>query len=79
MMEQGVVPDLAAEVLVDVAADVAADVAGKTELEARVEIWQPEGLEAQVEIRQLKELEVFNTLRLSVEVLVKLAGGTELI
>ena len=41
-MEQGVVPDLAAEVLVDVAADVA----GKTELEARVEIWQPEGLEA---------------------------------
>ena len=45
-MEQGVVPDLAAEVLMDVAADVAADVAGKTELKARVEIWQPEGLEA---------------------------------
>ena len=74
-MEQGVVPNLAAEVLMDVAADIT----GKTELKARVEIWQPEGLEAQVEIRQLKELEVFNALRLSVEVLVKLASGTELV
>ena len=45
-------------------------------------------LEAQVEIRQLKELKVFDTLRLFVEVfaeilaaevLVKLAGGTELV
>ena len=36
------VPNLAAEVLVDVTADIA----GKTELKARVEIWQPEGLEA---------------------------------
>ena len=33
-MEQGVVPDLAAEVLIDVTADVA----GKTELKARVKI-----------------------------------------
>ena len=74
-MEQGVVPNLAAEILVDVAADVA----GKTELKARVKIWQPKGLEAQVEIRQLEELEVFDALRLSVEVLVELAGGTELI
>ena len=74
-MEQGVVPDLTAEVLIDVAADVT----GKTELKAWVEIWQPEGLEAQVKIRQLKELKVFNALRLSVEVLVKLTSGTELI
>ena len=74
-MEQGVVPNLAAEVLVDVAVDVA----GKTELEVWVEIWQPEGLEAQVKIRQLEELEVFDALRLSVEVLVELAGGTELV
>ena len=44
-----------AEVLADVAADVAADIAGRTELEARVEIWQ---LEARVEIRQPEELEV---------------------
>ena len=33
-----------AEVLADVAADVAADIAGRTELEARVEIRQPEEL-----------------------------------
>ena len=33
------------EVLADAAADVAADVAGRMELEARVEIWQPEELE----------------------------------
>ena len=57
------VPDLAAEVL----AEAAAYVAGKTELEALVEI------------RQLEELEVFDALRLSVEVLVELAGGTELV
>ena len=46
------------EVLADAAADVAADVAGRMELEARVEIWQPE------------ELEVFDSLRLSVVLLV---------
>ena len=69
------VPDLAAKVLVNVAADIT----GKTELKAWVKIWQPEGLEAQVKIRQLEELKVFNALRLSVEVLIKLAGGTELI
>ena len=42
----------------EVLADVAADVADGTELEA------------QVEIRQLKEFEVFDALRLSMEVLV---------
>ena len=46
-----------AEILADVAADVAVDVAGRTELEARVEIRQPE------------ELEVFNSLRLSMVLL----------
>ena len=67
---------LAEAVAVDVLADVAADVLGRTELEARVEIRQPEELEAE-------ELEVFGSLRLSVvfaaEVLVELAGGTELV
>ena len=64
-----------AEVLADVAVDVAADVAGRTELE----------------IRQLKELEAFNSLRLPVEnaaeaaaeilaeVLVELTSGRELV
>ena len=42
------------------AADVVADVADRTELEARVEIRQPE------------ELEVFNSLRLSVVVLAEI-------
>ena len=45
------------EVLADVAADVAADVTSRMELKA------------QVEIRQLKELEVFDSLRLSVVLL----------
>ena len=53
-----VLADVAADVAVDVAADVAADVAGRTELEAWVEIQQPE------------ELEVFNSLRLSMVLLV---------
>ena len=44
--------------LAEVLADAAADVAGRTELEARVEIRQPE------------ELEVFDSLRLSVVLLV---------
>ena len=56
------VPDLAAEVL----AEVAAKIASGTELEA------------QVEIRRLEELEVFDSLRLSVvvaaEVLVEIAA-----
>jgi hypothetical protein len=65
-MEQGVVPDLAAEVFAELVAE----------------------LEARVEIRQLEELEVFDSLRLSVvvaaeilaaEVLVELAGETELV
>ena len=53
-----------AEALADVAADVTSrtellvELAGGTELEARVEIWQ------------LKELEVFNSLRLSVVLLI---------
>ena len=59
----------------EVLADVAADVADGTELEARVEI------------RQLEEFEVFDALKLSVEVLaevllevlVELAGGTEFV
>ena len=46
-----------ADTAADVTADVAADVAGRTELEARVEIWQPE------------ELKVFNSLRLSMVLL----------
>jgi len=41
-------------------------ISGRTELEARVEIQQPEELEAE-------ELEVFDSLRLSVVVLVELA------
>ena len=45
----------------EVLADVAADVADGTELEARVEI------------RQLEEFEVFDALRLSVEVLAEVA------
>ena len=49
--------DTATDVAVDVAADVAADVTNKTELKA------------QVKIRQPKELEVFNSLRLSVVLL----------
>ena len=53
-----------------------------------LEIRRLEELEAQVEVRQLEELEVFDALRLSVEVLaeilaaevlVELAGGTELV
>ena len=49
--------EVLADVAAGVAADVAADVADRTELEARVEI------------RQLEELEVFDSLRLSVVVL----------
>jgi len=55
-MEQGVVPNLAAEVL--------AEVAGGTELKAWVKIRQPKELKA-------KELKVFNSLRLSVVLLVE--------
>ena len=51
-----------AEVLADTAADVAADIASRTELEARVEIRQPEELKAE-------EFKVFNSLRLSVVLL----------
>jgi len=50
-----------------VVAEVIAEVAVRTELEGRVEIRQPEELEA-------KELEVFNSLRLSVVVLVELTA-----
>ena len=61
-MEVAEVADVAAEVVAeafaDVAADIAAGVVGRTELEAWVEIRQPE------------ELEVFNSLRLSVVLLV---------
>jgi len=41
-------------------------ISGGTELKARVEIWQPKELEAE-------ELKVFNSLRLSVVVLMELA------
>ena len=37
--------DVAVDVLADVLVDIATDVAGRIELEARVEIWQPEELE----------------------------------
>ena len=43
--------------LADVLADIAVDITGRTKLEVRVEIWQP------------KELKVFNSLRLSVVLL----------
>ena len=46
-----------AEVLADIAADVATDVTSKTELKVRVKIQQPE------------ELKVFNSLRLSIVLL----------
>ena len=49
--------DAAADVAADVAADFATDVAGRTELKAQVKIRQPE------------ELEVFNSLRLSMVLL----------
>ena len=52
-----------AEALADVTADVTADIAGRTELKARVEIRQPKELKA-------KELKVFNSLRLSVVLLI---------
>ena len=45
-------------------------ISGGTELEARVEIRQPEELEAE-------ELEVFDSLRLSVVVLVEVAAEVE--
>ena len=45
------------EVLMDIAADIAADIINRTELNVRVEI------------RQLKELEVFDSLKLSVVLL----------
>ena len=48
--------DAAADITADVAADVAVDVVNRTELKARVEIWQP------------KEFKVFDALRLSIEV-----------
>jgi hypothetical protein len=47
-----------AEVFADIAANIVADIAGKTELEVRVEIQQPE------------ELKVFNSLRLSIVLLI---------
>ena len=49
--------DVLADVAADVAADVVADVADRTELEARVEIQQSE------------ELEAFDSLRLSMVLL----------
>ena len=58
-----VATDIAADVVADVAtkvvvaAEAVAEVAGRTELEARVEIWQ------------LKELKVFDSLRLSMVLL----------
>ena len=81
-MEQGVVPNLTAEVLTEaaaglgyrsqiqliteIAAEIAAEIAGGTELKARVKI------------RQLEELKVFDSLRLSIvvaaEVLVEIAA-----
>ena len=50
--------EAAAEIAAEIAAEVLVELAGGTELEARVEIWQPE------------ELEVFDSLRLSVVLLV---------
>ena len=50
--------EVLADVAADVAADVIADVANRTELKA----W--------VEIRQLKEFKVFNSLRLSIVLLI---------
>ena len=49
--------DVTADVAADVAADITADVASRTELKARVKIRQP------------KELKVFNSLRLSIVLL----------
>ena len=53
-----VATEILVEVLLEVLADVAADIAGRMELEAQVKIRQPE------------ELKVFNSLRLSVVLLV---------
>ena len=55
-----------AEVLADVAADVAAEIL----IEVLAKIASGTKLEARVEIRQLEALEVFNSLRLSVVLLV---------
>ena len=49
--------DAAADITTDVTADIAADIASKIELKA------------QVNIRQSKELKVFNSLRLSMVLL----------
>ena len=49
--------DAAIDVTTDVAADITADVTSRIELKARVEIQQP------------KELKVFNSLRLSIVLL----------
>ena len=57
-----------AEALADVAVDVAADVAGRTE--PPVELTGGTELEVRVEIQQFKELEVFDSLRLSVVLLI---------
>ena len=60
--------------------EVLIKLAGETEFarmepEVQVEIQQ---LKARVKIQQLKELKVFNALKLSIEVLIKLTGETEL-
>ena len=66
-----------AEVLIDITMDVISrtelliKLTGGTEFKAQVEIQQPEELKAQVKIWQLEELKVFNTLRLSIEVLIE--------
>ena len=52
-----VTTDVTADIAADVAADITADVASRTELKAQVKIQQP------------KELKVFNSLRLSVVLL----------
>ena len=55
--------------LAEVLADIAADITSRTEL--LVKLASGTELEARVEIWQLKELEVFNALRLSIEVFVE--------
>ena len=57
---------LSVEVFTEVLLEVLADVAGRTELEARVEVQQ---LKARVEVQQPEELEVFNSLRLPIVLL----------
>ena len=52
-----------ADVLAEILAEILADVVGRTELKAQVEIRQPKELKAE-------ELEVFNSLRLSIILLI---------